>query len=645
MRIFLRILAVAVGIVVVLLIAVAIAVSTIDVNSFVGPIQARVKQETGRDLAIRGGVDLKLSLEPKLVVSDVTLGNAPWGKAPAMITAKRVEAQVALLPLLQRRFEIIRFSLIEPTIALETDAQGQHNWEFARPGATAAADKAGGTSSGLAALGIGNLDVENGVLTYRDGASGKTTNVAIERLMLAARTPSSPINAEFRGKIDDVSVAVTGNLGPLDTLMQRKWPYPVAIEGDINGQKTAVSTKVHAQANMVGLDDVTLQFGQSRASGQLTVNTGGPRTAIEFKLAAPTFSINDLPLPVHPAETKAKATAAPSRWVFDDKSVSFAAIRSIDADGDIAIDRLLLPEGRYVDGVHAKVTIHDGVLDMPSTQLAAFGGTLTMKLHIDATRDPDNVLTVAVDGKGLDLGAIALAAGVPREIKGGKTDLTIDLAMRGASPRQWISGANGNIAATVGPATVVNPKTKTGSSLDEVAQAVNPVRSVKDATELKCVVVRLPVRNGVAHVDRTIALETAEVGVASSGTLDFRNETLDLAVKPQLKAGIPIDLAQVADLVRVGGTFKSPSVHADAAATAATVARIGAAISTGGLSAIGESLLRAPTGNANTCDVAAGRAPREPARAVQSAQPASKGTVAPNPANDLSKALGKLLGK
>ncbi len=642
MRIFLRILALAVSIIVVLLIAVAIAVSTIDLNSFVGPIQARVKQETGRDLAIRGGIDLKLSLEPRLVVSDVTLGNAPWAKAPALITAKKVEAQVALLPLLQRRFEIIRFTLIEPTIALETDAQGQRNWDFRRGEAVPTSGGATGADSGLAAFGIGNIEIEKGVLTYRDGASGKTTNVAIERLLLHSRTPSSPVNAEFRGNVDGVAIAVTGNLGPLDALAQRKWPYPITLEGDVNGQSASVATKVHAKDNMIGLDEVAVSFGPSRATGELTVATGGPRPVITFKLAAPTFSFADLPIPVRAADVKAKASAPPSRWVFDDKPVSFAAMRTIDADGEIAIERLLLPEGRHVDAVHAKIALHDGVLDIPSAQWVAFGGTTSMKLRVDTSRDPDNAVALAVDAKGLDLGALALAAGVARDIKGGKTDVTMDLAMRGASPRQWVASASGNVAATVGPATAVNVKGSEASAFDQLAHAVNPFRKVEPSTELKCAVIRMPIRNGVAHVDRTLALETRELGVAASGALDFRNETLDLAVKPHVKQGIPIDLVQLADLVRVGGTFKSPAVHVDTAATAGTVARIGAAVATGGWSAGAMALLKAPSGDANTCDVAAGRAPREPA---PSSQTASSGKAAPQSANDVAKALGKLLGR
>jgi|SRR5207253_4165933 len=133
MRLFWRILAAIGGLLVVLIVAVAIAVRAIDVNDFIAPIQKRVKDATGRDLVIRGGIDFKLSLEPELWIDDVSLSNAEWGKSAQMLIAKRVEAQVKLLPLLQRRFEIVRFKLIDQVIALERDRDGGCRSGDARP--------------------------------------------------------------------------------------------------------------------------------------------------------------------------------------------------------------------------------------------------------------------------------------------------------------------------------------------------------------------------------------------------------------------------------------------------------------------------------------------------------------------------------
>jgi len=181
-RTALIILGIAGGLVALVLIGVAIAVATIDPSRFVAPLTARVKAETGRTLKVDGPVDIKVSLEPKVVLPKVAFQNAPWSKTPDMLTASRIEAQIALLPLLSRRFEVIEFTLVDPVITLETDANGRGNWEF---GAASAPGPAGGAASGAAtAFGIGNFEIRNGTLTYRNGTTGKTTNASIERMTM-----------------------------------------------------------------------------------------------------------------------------------------------------------------------------------------------------------------------------------------------------------------------------------------------------------------------------------------------------------------------------------------------------------------------------------------------------------------------------
>src|SRR6266545_4378695 len=580
MRIFWRTLAVFGGVVLLLLIAVAIAVHTVDVKEFIGPIQQRVKDATGRDLEVRGGIDLKLGLEPKLVLDDVTLGNAPWSKQPQMLTAKHVEAQIALLPLLRKRFEVIRFKLIEPTIVLETDSGGKGNWEFpALPAAAQGSTPApsGGTLGGFA---VGDIAISNGAVTYRDGKTGEITTILIEDLTVHARDAQSPVSGRFRGKVNDTAVALEGDFGPLDQLMRQRWPYPVTVQGEINGKKASVGTQVTVQGNVVGLDDLKIGSGSSAMTGKMAVVTGGP---------------------------------------------------------------LSLPDSRHLEQVHVQLTLVNGKLDVPVMQATALGGTVLGRLQLDASRAPDAALSLHVDAKNLDLGALLAAAGVKRELHGGKTEVKADISARGASPRQWASSANGNVIAVVGPATVVNPKGSTDVPLDRLLEAVNPFRSVDPSTQLQCAVIRLPLKNGVASIDRSIAAETNKLGATASGTLDFRSETLDLSIKPQIRQGIPIAVPQVAELVRFHGPFTSPSVGIDATATAATVARLGAAVYTGGLSIIGESLIAQATADPSApCQIALGRGAAANIAASKSATNANPTATA---AEGVGKALGHLLGR
>jgi AsmA family protein len=637
MRVFWRTLAILGAAVVLLLVAVAIAVRSVDVRQFVGPVKERVKAATGRDLEVRGDIRLKLGLEPKLVVEDVSLSNAPWGKQPQMLTAKEVEVTIALLPLLRQRFDVTRFKLIEPTIALETDSTGKGNWEFTAPQAAAQGSTSVPSGGTLGCFTVGDIAVSGGTATYRDGKTGEVTSIVIEDLAVHARDPQSPISGSFRGQVNGTAVALEGDFGPLEQITRQRWPYPVAVQGEIGSKKASLNTRLSMQGNVVGLDEFKASAGSSTLTGKVAVHTGGARPKVVFDLNAPTLALADLALPSHaPAASKA---ATHAKYVFSEEPVDLAALKAVDAEGEIAIGALTLADGRRLDQVRVKLALANGKLDVSNLQASLFGGSVVARMQIDATRAPDAALTLHADAQNLDLGTLLAAAGVKRELRGGKTEFKADLSARGSSPRQWAGSASGNVLAVAGPATIVNPKGSTDVPLDRLLEAVNPFRGVDATTELHCAVIRLPLKDGVALIDRSIAAETNKFGATASGTVDFRNETLDLSVKPQVRQGIPIAVPQVAQLVHFRGSLSSPSVGIDATASAETVARLGAAVYTGGLSILGESLLAKAQGDpAAPCQIALGRGSAANAAA---AKPAATN---PTPTESLGKAVGHLFG-
>ncbi len=638
MRVFWRTLTVLGAVVVLLLVAVAIAIRSVDVRQFIGPIEQRVKAATGRDLEVRGGIHLKLGLEPKLVVEDVAFGNAPWAKQPQMLTAKQVEASVALLPLLRKHFEVTRLKLIAPTIALETDAAGKGNWEFAPPQGAAQGNASAPSGGTLSDFAVGDIAISDGAATYRDGKTGEVTNIVIENLTVHARDPGSPISGSFRGRVNDTAVALEGDLGPPEQLLRKRWPYPIAVQGEIGGKKASIGTRLTMQGNLVTLDELKLASGSSTLTGKLAVLTGGVRPKVTLTLDAPTFSVADFAWPVNAAA--APRATAHSNYLFSEQPIDLAALKGVDAEGEIAIGALTLAEGRRLDQVRIKLTLANGKLEVPSVQATAFGGTLAGRVELDATRAPDAALTVHAQAQNLDLGALLAAAGVKRELQGGKTEVKADVSARGASPRQWASSASGTVLAVAGPATVVTPKGATDVALDRLLQAINPFRGVDATTDLRCAVVRLPLKDGVATIDRSIAVETSKVGATASGTLDFRTETLDLSIKPQVRQGVAIAVPQVAELVHFRGPLRSPSVGIDATATAETVARLGAAVYTGGLSILGESLYAKAQGDPGApCQIALGRGTGASAAA---AKPAAAN---PSAAGRVGNAVGHLFGR
>ncbi len=639
-RTALIILGAAAGLVALLLIAVAVAVATVDPNRFVAPLAARVKAETGRNLTVQGPVEFKLSLEPKVVVPGVAFENAPWAAKQPMLTARRIEAQIALLPLLSRRFEVVQFKLIEPVIALETDASGKGNWEFAPaapPGA--AASPSGGTVA--SAFGIGNFEIEQGSLTYRNDATGKVTTASIDSMTMRARDLDAPVAVDFRGRIDDVAVALSGDLGPPGAWLAQRWPYPVALKGEIGGTKAKVSTQLSRSGGTTTLDDLDATYGAVAGKGRVRAITEGTRTRYAIELAVPALSLADLSRTTE-ASGKASAPAvSAAHWNIPDTPLPLGPLAAIDSDGTVTVDELKLRDGQLLQRVSAQFASHDAQVDIKFAAGSILGGSMRGRLQFDARQSDAPAVHLQLDAQDLDLESLVAAGGVKRDIRGGKVRASVDITGRGMTPHRVAATMSGNVLVVAGPATLGRSAIQGESAIAQVAGALDPLRSVDAVTELKCAVVRLPLEDGLARVDRSIAIETGKIAGSASGTLNFRDETLDLSVQPQIREGVKIDVSQFAGLVRIRGRFDKPTTAIDPAQSAQALIKLGVLGATGaGLVALGQALVAPAVEGAAPCAVAlSGKTSRDAA-----APPATQGkTPAPGTAKDLGEALGKLL--
>lgn len=646
-RTVLIILGAAAGLVALVLIGVAIAVATIDPTRFVAPLAARVKAETGRNLTVQGPVDVKVSLQPKVVLPGVAFENAPWSKTRELLTARRVEVQIALLPLLSRRFEVIEFTLIEPVITLETDANGRGNWEFAST--TSAASPATASPGAATAIGIGNFEIRQGTLTYRNGATGKLTSASIERMAMHARDMRASVAVEFRGKVDDVAVALDGELGPPDQWLAQRWPYPLALKGKVDGNDVKLATKLSKSGGTTTFDELVFNYGSIAGTGRVSSTTEGSKTRWAMALDIPALSLANLPAQAapqpasRPGPAGAPAAATPTRWIVPDTPLPFGALTAIEGEGSLAIGELTLRDGQRVARVTAQFVSRDASMSLKFGAGAILGGSMQGELRVDARKSDAPDVHLKLNAQDLDLPKLAASGGIKREIRGGKVRANLDLSGRGTTPHRVASTMSGTILVVSGPASLARSTVQEESAVSQIAGALDPFRGVDAITELRCAVFRLPLANGIAQVDRSIAIETGKIAGSASGTLDFRDETLDLSVQPQIRAGVKIDVSQFAGLVRIRGRFDKPAVAIDAAQSAQMIARLGAiGAKGGGLEALGRALI-AP-GEASTaapCAVAlSGKAPREAAARAPQDRPPDLGLP-----KDVGKALGKLLGR
>ena len=114
-----------VAVLVLLVAAVLIAPSFVDWNAHKERITTAVREATGRELTIRGDIDVTILPSPALRVEDVRLSNIQGAGAPDMVRLNEARVSVAFGPLFEGRLATV-VTLVEPVINLE-------NWPTAVP--------------------------------------------------------------------------------------------------------------------------------------------------------------------------------------------------------------------------------------------------------------------------------------------------------------------------------------------------------------------------------------------------------------------------------------------------------------------------------------------------------------------------------
>jgi len=309
------------GLIVLIIGALGVFIATLDVSQYKGQIIALIEDNTGRSVTIDGEMDLAIGFAPALVVEGVTIGNADWASDPNMVSVGRLEAQVDLIPLLSGEIKVVRLILVDPAVSLETDKAGNGNWvmgavagdqpsaalpEPADTTATAGSEGAGaGESAAPPNFQIQEVRLENGSLTYRDGVSGQTMKVALERVSLTGGGLADPLTMDIAGAYNNAAFTLAGTVGALTALSEPGGaPWPLDLTATAGGATVVVNGSIANPTKAKGLDlAITARGAQiadlaalARAVGQsVSVPALGPYSvSLQLKGDADALSVSGL---------------------------------------------------------------------------------------------------------------------------------------------------------------------------------------------------------------------------------------------------------------------------------------------------------------------------------------------------------------
>ncbi len=668
-----RIAQIAVGVLAVAIAAGYGVLASIDVDSYRGQIIKAAEDATGRKVTIAGPLKLKVSFSPAVVVEGVKLANAPWAKAPDMLSVGRAEAEIGLLAALTGTIQVNRLVLRDTAVDLVRRKDGSANWEFtpatAQPAAsgpamTGPAPKAEEKSSGgMPAVAVREVDVRNLTLSLDDAVSGQKLSVAVNALQASASSASDPLKLVLDMAYNGLAIGAKGSVGPIEALTQNR---PAVVDLGVTLPGVTVSAKGRIGQPLAGkeidlklgfdgksydqigkafgadlaavpplaFDGTVKSFGANgyklegavlRLAGQevklsVSADLAGAKPKLKADVSA---DVLDLPKLLDglapkssassaaPAAKPAAAQAKGDGRVFPADPLPLDGLFAVEAEAKAAFGKLTLPGGVVLNQAKVLASLKDGLLNVaPDTGIG--GGTFGGRVVLDARpKGGPAALDVALSGKDITLAQVAGDMGLTKVLSGGPTALSVGLKGQGRSVRDLMAGLNGDLRVDTGKAEFVNAELRKaiGDWAVSGLTMIDPGFAAREKTVLSCAVVRVPVKQGLASLGKGVAAETDALNLVVGGSVNLRSEALDLGIDP-MPQGAGTGIAQAtAGMVRVGGTLGAPSVGLDVIGTGKAALKVGAAVATGGLSLLGDALLNEATKDPHPCLTAKGEAP------------------------------------
>jgi uncharacterized protein involved in outer membrane biogenesis len=247
---------------------------TFDYNNLKPRIARMVRDATGRELNIGGEIDLAIGLSPALVVTDITLDNPSWSSQPHLIKIDKLQAQVRLLPLLTRDVELRKIAMAGVALLLETNPDGQGNWQFA-------ADESSTGSAGAlktAKIFADHIRFENFELTYRDGKTGSSTHVNLADLKVTKQAGGDRLAVDLRADYNGHPLTLSGRTGLVNELL-RSQRFALELSGTFAGAAIKLAGAVDNFLDLKGIDLKVQTSGKNLADLKLSKKIIFPKTS------------------------------------------------------------------------------------------------------------------------------------------------------------------------------------------------------------------------------------------------------------------------------------------------------------------------------------------------------------------------------
>lgn len=317
----------------------------ISLNAYKAEIQSKVKEMTGRDLALNGDIKFRVLPSPYLKFSDVKLGSIEGTKSTNLVSVSSVEVKLSALPLLLGTISINEVRLKRPEVNLEKMKNGQVNWNLDYKSKDENGTKPENSTADASDLKlyVEHVVIREGVIIYLEDE--EVTEVSDINLDVQFKSLSGPFDIaaklkalgqdfEFQGRLQGVegivpiemSIKVLGKTGTLTGSFDfDKFSYDakLVLEGRLTDLKSMIpnlvvpdhlkktyvlKSSVKGDLETLAIEKLRFELGPIQANGAATIDLKKKIGGLKLKIIPGEIDFDIKPTSTNPKNLRASVS-------------------------------------------------------------------------------------------------------------------------------------------------------------------------------------------------------------------------------------------------------------------------------------------------------------------------------------------------
>lgn len=256
--------------------------ATRDLSRYQARLTDQIRKVTGRELAAKVPLTVKIGRYPAMVAEGVTLTNAPWGTRPDLARVRKLTLFLDPVALLLGEVKIGRLVLEGADILVERNEIGDSNLEMLPPpdgsGPHPAESRSLRLRTSPAFPWIGVIEVRDSVITIAEGPGRPPVVLEVATATLKSSAPNQPLQIEGRVSAPQATpMTLTGTAGSFDGWL-RGLPGNIDVQGDFGAGKISIKGGVGLKGTNVQIASEGPDVSAFGPYIHLPVPRGGPYT-------------------------------------------------------------------------------------------------------------------------------------------------------------------------------------------------------------------------------------------------------------------------------------------------------------------------------------------------------------------------------